>query len=132
MYDCSGLGLTLIPHSLPDDTIAIDLSNNNIGSISGEDFPASDILLQISLGHNKITYIPRSSFLGLPNLRHLDVSYNRLTGFDNGTLNHLHFLRVLNLNHNSFSKTKTIMTEIGQLNMLELFDISVSGFFVFP
>jgi hypothetical protein len=132
IYDCRGLGLNLVPCDLPDDTVAIDLYDNNITHISGEDFPESDILLQISLGHNNITYIPRNTFLGLPNLRYLDVSHNDLKGFDNGTLNHLRFLKVLKLDGTFLSCTKQTMMEYGQIHSLEVLHISVSGFLLFP
>lgn len=55
--DCSGLGLTELPKQLPSYTVSLNVSNNNITSISNnfQDYPSYSFIRKLDADNNQIT-----------------------------------------------------------------------------
>ncbi|KAL9829991.1 putative leucine-rich repeat domain superfamily [Arabidopsis thaliana] len=92
-------------------------------------FSNLSMLSALDLSDNELT--GSLSFVrNLRKLRVLDVSYNHFSGIlnPNSSLFELHHLTYLNLGSNSFTSS-TLPYEFGNLNKLELLDVSSNSFF---
>ncbi|XP_060600093.1 toll-like receptor 4 [Ruditapes philippinarum] len=79
--DCSELGLTNVSDifsCVPNNTIELNLSNNNIGEISPGTFARFSSLQTLTLSRNKIKFLESGVFNGLMQLKLLSLDYNYL------------------------------------------------------
>uniref|UniRef100_A0A3Q3KSG8 LRRNT domain-containing protein n=2 Tax=Monopterus albus TaxID=43700 RepID=A0A3Q3KSG8_MONAL len=79
VVQCSDLGLISVPEKIPEDTIMIDLQNNDITDIKEDDFKGLHKLYGLFLINNKISKIHPRAFRNMNNLKLLYLSYNLLT-----------------------------------------------------
>ncbi|XP_026162388.1 asporin [Mastacembelus armatus] len=79
VVQCSDQGLISIPEKIPEDTVMIDLQNNDITEIKEDDFKGLQKLYGLFLINNKISKIHPRAFRNMDHLRLLYLSYNLLT-----------------------------------------------------
>ncbi|CAC5386488.1 unnamed protein product [Mytilus coruscus] len=97
MADCSNMGLGHVPQNLPRNINALNLSRNNITSVTNDAFVNYKSLLELNLNSNKINHISNSSFKGLGNLQSLEMADNCLDLSDVYTIDLFVPLRKLNI-----------------------------------
>uniref|UniRef100_A0A669DEX3 Asporin n=1 Tax=Oreochromis niloticus TaxID=8128 RepID=A0A669DEX3_ORENI len=78
VVQCSDQGLISVPDKIPEDTVMIDLQNNDITEIQQDDFKGLNKLYGLFLINNKISRIHPKAFKNMDNLRLLYLSYNML------------------------------------------------------
>ncbi|XP_019621339.1 PREDICTED: leucine-rich repeat-containing protein 15-like [Branchiostoma belcheri] len=125
---CSrNLGLTSVPEDLSKSLTYLDLSGNDIATISRKtllryrrleklvlssnqiidiqsgSFPVLPQLLELSLNSNKITNIQRGAFSNIPRLQKLFLSSNRITNIQHGVFTSLAQLQELSLSSNQIT-----------------------------
>ncbi|XP_071350966.1 asporin [Trachinotus anak] len=79
VMQCSDQGLISVPEKIPEDTVMIDLQNNDITEIKEDDFKGLHKLYGLFLINNKISKIHPKAFRNMDHLRLLYLSYNLLT-----------------------------------------------------
>ncbi|KAM4613151.1 asporin [Polymixia lowei] len=79
VVQCSDQGLISVPEKIPEDTLMIDLQNNDITEIKEDDFKGLNKLYALFLINNKISKIHPKAFKSMGRLRLLYLSYNLLT-----------------------------------------------------
>ncbi|MEQ2291446.1 hypothetical protein AMECASPLE_013491 [Ameca splendens] len=79
VVQCSDRGLISVPEKIPEDTVMIDLQNNDITEIKEDDFKGLNRLYGLFLINNKISKIHPKAFRNMDHLRLLYLSYNQLT-----------------------------------------------------
>uniref|UniRef100_T1JEM9 TIR domain-containing protein n=1 Tax=Strigamia maritima TaxID=126957 RepID=T1JEM9_STRMM len=87
------------PHSF-DSLITFDVSNNNVGTVSNNDFNNTLNLEQLNLSNNNLTSLPDNLLLNLKNLDELDLSYNRISVLPERFLQENPKLRKFNIANN--------------------------------
>lgn len=121
---CVGQQLTEVPQNIPNDTIRLDLQDNEITKIGPNDFSSlmnlkalqlmdnqivtihnqsfsSLVFLQkLRLSRNRIRHLPDNVFQNNLKLTHLDLSENDITVVSDAQLQGPEFLEVLNLDKN--------------------------------
>ncbi|KAM8868406.1 asporin [Synchiropus picturatus] len=80
LVQCSDQGLISVPDKIPEDTVILDLQNNDITEIKENDFKGLHKLYGLFLINNKISKIHPKAFKNMDHLRLLYLSYNLLTG----------------------------------------------------
>ncbi|NWH59124.1 LRRN3 protein, partial [Geococcyx californianus] len=121
--DCNDLGLFNFPARLPADTqvlllqtnniakiehsvgfpvnlTGLDLSQNNLSSVTGINFQKTSQLLSLYLEENKLTELPEECLSGLHNLQELYINHNLLSVIAPGAFIGLNNLLRLHLNSN--------------------------------
>ncbi|NP_001258637.1 leucine-rich repeat neuronal protein 3 precursor [Mus musculus] len=121
--DCNDLGLLNFPARLPADTqilllqtnniariehstdfpvnlTGLDLSQNNLSSVTNINVQKMSQLLSVYLEENKLTELPEKCLYGLSNLQELYVNHNLLSTISPGAFIGLHNLLRLHLNSN--------------------------------
>ncbi|XP_075707463.1 tsukushi [Rhinoderma darwinii] len=78
--DCSGVGSHIVPVSLPLDTSYLDLSTNKLEQVNESVLsgPGYTTLVNLNLSYNQIVTISSTTFSKLRYLESLDLSHNRL------------------------------------------------------
>ncbi|XP_067420061.1 leucine-rich repeat neuronal protein 3 [Emydura macquarii macquarii] len=122
--DCNDLGLFNFPSRLPADTqvlllqtnniakieysidfpinlTGLDLSQNNLSSVTNINFRKMPQLLSVYLEENKLTELPEECLSGLNNLQELYINHNLLSTIAPGAFIGLDNLLRLHLNSNS-------------------------------
>ncbi|XP_022056357.1 asporin [Acanthochromis polyacanthus] len=79
VVQCSDQGLISIPEKIPEDTVMMDLQNNDITEIKEDDFKGLNTLYGLFLINNKISKIHPKAFRNMDHLKLLYLSYNLLT-----------------------------------------------------
>lgn len=79
VVQCSDQGLIAVPEKIPEDTVMIDLQNNDITDIKEDDFKGLSKLYGLFLINNRISKIHPKAFRNMNNLRLLYLSYNLMT-----------------------------------------------------
>ncbi|XP_010765208.1 asporin [Notothenia coriiceps] len=79
VVQCSDKSHISIPEKIPEDTVILDLQNNDITEIKEYDFKGLNKLHGLFLIHNKISKIHPKAFRNMEHLRLLYLSYNHLT-----------------------------------------------------
>ncbi|XP_024125712.1 asporin [Oryzias melastigma] len=79
VVQCSDQGLISVPEKIPEDTVMIDLQNNDITEIKEDDFKGLHKLYGLFLINNRISKVHPNAFKNMDNLRLLYLSYNLLT-----------------------------------------------------
>ncbi|XP_072181329.1 toll-like receptor 4 [Diadema setosum] len=98
--DCSHLNLSAVPQNLPDDVYNLDLSYNNILTITNMSFAAYGKLQVLILRWNALTQIEGNSFEHLLDLRVVYMNFNNISRLPDALFhNNLH-LSLLELSHN--------------------------------
>ncbi|XP_078684268.1 uncharacterized protein LOC144917821 [Branchiostoma floridae x Branchiostoma belcheri] len=140
---CSrNLGLTCVPQDLSKSLTYLDLSRNDIATISRKtllryrrleklvlssnqiiniqsgSFPVLPQLLELSLNSNKITNIQRGAFSNIPRLQKLFLSSNRITFIQHGAFRNLAQLQELSLSQNQIQHVE--ISNLPQLQNLNL------------
>ncbi|VCW64432.1 unnamed protein product [Gulo gulo] len=121
--DCNDLGLLNFPARLPADTqilllqtnniakieysidfpinlTGLDLSQNNLSSVTNINVKKMPQLLSVYLEENKLTELPEKCLSGLSNLQELYINHNLLSTISPGAFIGLHNLLRLHLNSN--------------------------------
>nr|XP_046236683.1 asporin [Scatophagus argus] len=79
VVQCSDQGQISVPEKIPEDTVILDLQNNDITEIKEDDFKGLHKLYGLFLINNKISKIHPKAFRDMFHLRLLYLSYNLLT-----------------------------------------------------
>ncbi|XP_068451958.1 asporin [Clinocottus analis] len=79
VVQCSDKGEISVPEKIPEDTVILDLQNNDITEIKENDFKGLNKLYGLFLINNKISKIHPKAFRNMDHLRLLYLSYNLLT-----------------------------------------------------
>ncbi|KAM9759870.1 asporin isoform 1-T6 [Menidia menidia] len=79
VLQCSDQGLISVPEKIPEDTVMVDLQNNDITDIKEDDFKGLKKLYGLFLISNRVSSVHPEAFRGLEALRLLYLSYNHLT-----------------------------------------------------
>ncbi|KAK9529573.1 hypothetical protein VZT92_013656 [Zoarces viviparus] len=79
VVQCSDQGEISVPEKIPEDTVILDLQNNDITEIKENDFKGLHKLYGLFLINNKISKIHPKAFRNMDHLRLLYLSYNLLT-----------------------------------------------------
>ncbi|GCC35058.1 hypothetical protein chiPu_0013538 [Chiloscyllium punctatum] len=98
--NCSNVGLTTFPISLPLNTRRLDLNTNSIEEINSLELNLLGDLVYLDCSHNRIVEISRLHFIGMGKLVYLDLSYNRLRTISGTVFGPLTNLIILRLNNN--------------------------------
>ncbi|XP_077992142.1 slit homolog 2 protein-like [Glandiceps talaboti] len=98
---CSRKELEEPPHNIPSETTELYLDVNNLKSIP--DLSYLKNLVTVDLSNNNIKTITNTTFTNLPKLSTLILSYNHIGCIPPGTFQGLHALRILSLHGNDIS-----------------------------
>uniref|UniRef100_A0A3B5KZ23 Slit homolog 2 (Drosophila) n=1 Tax=Xiphophorus couchianus TaxID=32473 RepID=A0A3B5KZ23_9TELE len=97
---CSNKGLTALPKGLPKETTELDLSNNQISTLSNHSLSNMSELLTLILSYNRLRCIPVRAFDGLKSLRLLSLHGNDISLIPEGAFKDLSSLSHLALGAN--------------------------------
>ncbi|XP_074644037.1 adhesion G protein-coupled receptor A3-like [Tubulanus polymorphus] len=86
--------------NMPLDTLILDLSDNDIESITPGAFNSLDNLVKLDLSSNRLKNISRPMFEGLKKLTRLSLSKNEIATIDEGTFDDLKSLKKLDFQSN--------------------------------
>lgn len=95
----------------------IDLSHNNLTTITNAVFQTLFSLRNLNLSHNAMEVIKPPTFGTLPTLLDMDLSNNKLHDIARGALTKLSSLRLLTLENNGLEKIFTIPISLNELNL---------------
>ncbi|KAM8907849.1 LOW QUALITY PROTEIN: leucine-rich repeat-containing G-protein coupled receptor 5-like [Spinachia spinachia] len=102
--DCSDLGLREVPSNLSVFTSYLDLSMNNLTTLSSGALTDLHFLEELRLAGNELSIIPRGAFRGLYNLKVLMLQNNQLLSVPAEAFHQLHNLQSLRLDANHISR----------------------------
>uniref|UniRef100_A0A8C1R5P0 Slit homolog 1 protein n=1 Tax=Cyprinus carpio TaxID=7962 RepID=A0A8C1R5P0_CYPCA len=97
---CSNKGLKVLPKGIPKDVTELDLSNNQISTLSNHSFSNMSELLTLILSYNRLRCIPIKAFDGLKSLRLLSLHGNDIAVIPDGAFKDLSSLSHLALGAN--------------------------------
>ncbi|XP_065174215.1 uncharacterized protein [Atheta coriaria] len=103
----------------------LDLSNNNLASISNRMFPEISAIKHLNMSNNQINEIYPNTFANMQSLEHLDLSHNRIKNMHIASLHGLPVLQSLNLSYNHYTVDKYLIFNTPKLSFL---DISYNNF----
>ncbi|KAJ6646878.1 Slit like 1 protein [Pseudolycoriella hygida] len=128
--DCSNRSLTEIPKNLPNTSLQINLSFNDIHEIHESDLSNLTVVRKILLANNEIEYIDRNVFQTLHRLDHLDLESNNLSSIDPDLFIYAQGLSELILSNNpiTFEVNKTFLN-LPNLEILNLVGCNISEFY---
>ncbi|XP_060621977.2 leucine-rich repeat-containing G-protein coupled receptor 4 isoform X1 [Anolis sagrei] len=98
--DCSGRGLTALPHGLSAFTHSLDISMNNITRLPEDAFKNFPYLEELRLAGNDLAFIHPKALSGLKELKVLTLQNNQLKTVPNGAIRGLGGLQSLRLDAN--------------------------------
>lgn len=105
----------------PDALIAFNVSWNLISRLNDTSlFERADQLLTIDLSHNQIRSISKNAFNRFGKLQNLNLSFNHIENLDESTFLHLQDLKVLKLNHNNLRFLRNVLNKTTSLTHLDL------------
>uniref|UniRef100_A0A3Q3LVX9 Toll-like receptor 2 n=1 Tax=Mastacembelus armatus TaxID=205130 RepID=A0A3Q3LVX9_9TELE len=99
--DCSHHGFTVVP-TVTEHALILDLSFNNITTVTDNDLTGHTQLRALSLHGNQLSVIEPMAFDSLWSLEELDLSDNQLTALENTWFSKLGALQRLNLLNNPY------------------------------
>lgn len=118
VVQCSDLGLTAVPKSIPSDTLLLDLQNNKITEIKEGDFKNLQRLYALVLVNNRISKVHPKAFQPLIKLHKLYFSKNLLTEIPHNLPPSLVELRI---HENKIKKIpKEIFKGLKSMNCIEM------------
>ncbi|XP_033103006.1 leucine-rich repeat-containing protein 15-like [Anneissia japonica] len=100
LTNCSSLQFTKVPSNLSQNTTDLQLGDNQMLSVSSEDFENLKLLRELNLKKNNLREIANFTFSNLTNLEKLVLRNNDLTILTADTFKGLTALLVLNLSNN--------------------------------
>ena len=104
MVLCNKRNLTKVPTELPNNTVLLDLSGNNIKRLGNGSFKGYPDLKNLTVAQNKLTQIKIGDFEGLQELQFLSLRNNSIrynsSGFQPGSFKPLVNLEKLNIQEN--------------------------------
>lgn len=123
-FNCSNLKLSKIPTNLPKSIVQLNLSHNNFRQFDDDAFDeCCENVRELDLSSNEISSLTRRHFERMNNLEVLLLSVNKLVTLDADTFSHLTKLQRLDLSRNpvelqgSDSKGFLVSTNIEELNL---------------
>ncbi|XP_028265365.1 biglycan b [Parambassis ranga] len=118
VVQCSDLGLTEVPKSIPQDTKFLDLQNNRITELKENDFKGLTNLYGLSLRNNRISKVHPKAFVPLKHMQKLYFSKNLLTSIPKNLPASLVELRI---HENRIKKVAAGAFEgLGSMNCIEM------------
>ena len=115
---CVSVGLSQPPAAIPEDTVVIDLSQNDIHALQG--LPSVPNAQSLRLPANKLERLDASDFSVAPSLMSLDLSQNSIMFIDDKALGVLHDLRTISLTGNKLTTIRSIFQNNQQLTSVRL------------
>ncbi|XP_065102447.2 trophoblast glycoprotein [Paramisgurnus dabryanus] len=95
---CVNQGLESIPQPLPENTIKLNISGNNITNLNSESFPRNlGHLTHLYVSGSHVEQLDSIAFKNLPSLRFLDLSNNSISHVDAEAFSPNNTVEVLNL-----------------------------------
>ena len=98
--DCSRISLRAVPANVDSKTAAIDMSFNNISTLTNKDFVSLTHLEILLLSNNDISSLEPYVFYQTKKLLHLNLSYNKIFVMNLNLFRSLKQLRYLYLQNN--------------------------------
>ncbi|XP_066517495.1 toll-like receptor 13 [Hoplias malabaricus] len=118
---CNKRELHAIPLHVPEQTEALDLSNNRLQGINNRDLIHLSKLRHLNVSHNQILDIEVGAFRSLSALQDLNLASNNLTGISEGSFENLFNLTMLRLDENQITNiVASVFTPLSSLVMLNL------------
>jgi len=99
--NCSRMSLTAVPANVDNNTKAIDMSFNNISTLTNKDFVNLTHLEILLLDNNDISYLEPYVFYQTKKLLHLSLNNNKIFVMNLDLLKSLNQLRYLYLQNNA-------------------------------
>ena len=128
LLEVSNVGLSAGSSSCKVFLTKMDLSNNVISSLNGDDLKQASAVEILNLSNNRINIIADDSFAGLANLKEIDLSNNQLSALPPNVFNKSHQLERLSLQNNSLTLiTSDLFSSLSQLKVLNLSRNSISS-----
>ncbi|KAG1929001.1 leucine-rich repeat and immunoglobulin-like domain-containing nogo receptor-interacting protein 4a [Pimephales promelas] len=100
IVNCSSRQLASVPDGLPDDTQTLNLSGNQLRTLTRRRFTGLTLLRELDLSENMLTAIEAEAFAGLQNLLTLRLARNRLKIIPVGAFSGLPNVQVLDISEN--------------------------------
>ena len=121
--DCSGKGLTEVPHNVHKDILIMNFSNNNLREVPTHAFSRYSNINYLDLRNNSIDKINVDAFGGMEHIKIIDLSNNKLDHIPSKALRPLNkSLTELNLSSNNIYQINT--GDFAHLPKLTLLDLS--------
>ncbi|CAJ0604576.1 unnamed protein product [Cylicocyclus nassatus] len=117
---CRGQSLRSVPILLDPRTKRLDLSNNKITRLTGDELSLYPNLEFLSLSNNSLTHIAAEAFASLPHLKHLDLSNNDLLSSPKNVFSKLKNLETLILRNNELQLSPDCFQGLSSLRELDL------------
>ena len=128
LLEVSNLGLSSGSSSGQIPIIDLDLSNNFVSSLRGDDLSQAPALERLNLSGNRLTILSDDALLGQPQLKELDLSNNQLSALPPTVFNQSEKLEKLFLQNNSLTLiTSDLFAGLSQLKALNLSRNSISS-----
>ncbi|XP_008108669.2 leucine-rich repeat and transmembrane domain-containing protein 2 [Anolis carolinensis] len=119
--DCSDLGLSSIPLDIPTNTRTFFFLNNQLSTLSGQDFANLSALQRLDLSNNFLDQLPENVFRDLVNLTELQLRNNSIRSLDKDILQNTVLLRQLDLSINGLAQIPSgIFDDLPSLRWLSL------------
>ena len=115
---CVSAGLQQPPDIIPDDTLVIDLSQNDIRALEG--LPSAPNAQSLRLPANKLEKLEASVLSVVPSLMSLDLSQNSITLIDDKAFDGLIDLRTVSLTGNKLTSIGQVFKDTPQLTSVRL------------
>ena len=117
----SNRNLAEVPIDIPPNVINVDLSGNQLTTLSSESFPQELKWETLNLTNNRITIIRRAAFVNLNQLKDLSLKGNEISEIENGAFQNLTQLKTLTLNGNPLREIRGDMWQgLGGLVVLRI------------
>ncbi|XP_054154675.1 protein slit-like [Oppia nitens] len=124
--DCSQRSLTSLPKHIPLTVRELRLEQNMIRELPAKAFSPFKQLVSLDLSKNNITTLSSDTFSGLKVLQTLFLFGNQISELPDGVFNGLSSLSILLLNANRLSCIKNdSFTDLSNLNLLSLYDNNI-------
>ncbi|XP_065156009.1 protein artichoke-like [Atheta coriaria] len=98
----------------------LDLSHQNLSSISNKMFPEISAIKYLNISNNQINQIYPNTFVNMQNLEHLDLSHNQIKNMHIASLHGLLVLQSLNLSYNHYTVDKYLIFNTPKLSFLDI------------
>lgn len=118
VIQCQNIGLREIPNNLPEDSLTVDFSRNQVTSVTRQSFQVLPNVLSLRLISNKIRNINAQAFSRLSNLMTLDLTSNELTTINNRAFQGLTHLSTLSLSQNQIQTLDRVLAKTPALTSL--------------
>ncbi|KAH3828638.1 hypothetical protein DPMN_130620 [Dreissena polymorpha] len=115
---CPGVGLTKVPSAFPQDTISVDLTQNNIQELDA--LPSLADLQSFRISMNKLDVIKGGVFENTPNLMSLDLSMNTIKKVYKHGFKELSQLMTISLNGNQLKEVALIFQNTPMITSVRL------------